>query len=397
MIYHVSPTGNDSNKGTEFEPFLSIQKAANLVEPGSTVIVHPGDYQGFLIGWAYAPSWTEDGPIRFIAMPGVNITRQNSKTKDGICIENCNWVEVSGFRVAGMGRAGIRLANCKHAMIKSNICISNAVWGIYTSFCDDVLIENNQAAFSLKEHGIYHANSGDRPIIRGNNVYSNKGSGIHMNGDVRQLGGDGNISGALIEGNVIFDNSQSGHGSGLNCDGVDTSIIKGNLIYENRSSGISLFRSNAKNPSVNNVVSFNTIVNAAVSKKAALNIRDGSTGNRIYNNILLTRQAKNPTAISISDDCLDGFKSDFNILSPSVNTWTSIAAWRDLSRQDLDSILSNPDMVGFINPGIGDYRLRPDSIAVRAGKQPDIGAMQTPLIEEKEDDVTKPRTRGNDA
>ena len=72
----------------------------------------------------------------------------------------------------------------------------------------------------MKEHGIYVGNSGDRPIVRGNIAWGNQVCGIHMNGDVSQ-GGDGIISGALVENNVIFDNGRKG-GSGINCDGVRT-------------------------------------------------------------------------------------------------------------------------------------------------------------------------------
>ena len=42
-----------------------------------------------------------------------------------------------------------------------------------------------------------------------------------MNGDVSQ-GGDGIISGALVEENIIYDNGVGG-GSGINCDGVQNS------------------------------------------------------------------------------------------------------------------------------------------------------------------------------
>jgi len=58
---------------------------------------------------------------------------------------------------------------------------------------------------SQAEHGIYVGNSGDRPVIRRNVVWGNNANGIHMNGDLSQ-GGDGIISGAIVEGNIIHDN-----------------------------------------------------------------------------------------------------------------------------------------------------------------------------------------------
>jgi hypothetical protein len=42
--YHVSPTGSDSNPGSEARPFRTIQKAADSVKPGDTVLVDDGVY-----------------------------------------------------------------------------------------------------------------------------------------------------------------------------------------------------------------------------------------------------------------------------------------------------------------------------------------------------------------
>ena len=42
--YHVSPTGSDSNPGSEARPFRTIQKAADGVKPGDTVLVDDGVY-----------------------------------------------------------------------------------------------------------------------------------------------------------------------------------------------------------------------------------------------------------------------------------------------------------------------------------------------------------------
>lgn len=44
MKYHVSKTGNDFNKGSASEPFLTISKAAQMAESGDTVIVHMKEF-----------------------------------------------------------------------------------------------------------------------------------------------------------------------------------------------------------------------------------------------------------------------------------------------------------------------------------------------------------------
>jgi hypothetical protein len=55
-------------------------------------------------------------------------------------------------------------------------------------------------------------------------------------------GGDGIISGALVEANTIYGNGL-GSGSGINCDGVQSSVFRNNLLYNNHASGISLYQS----------------------------------------------------------------------------------------------------------------------------------------------------------
>jgi hypothetical protein len=43
--YHVAKTGSDNNSGTEESPFLTIQAAANIAQPGDLITVHQGIYR----------------------------------------------------------------------------------------------------------------------------------------------------------------------------------------------------------------------------------------------------------------------------------------------------------------------------------------------------------------
>ncbi|MGI6189089.1 MAG: hypothetical protein GX041_10070 [Clostridiales bacterium] len=45
MVYHVAKTGSDQGKGTQQDPFLTINKAASVAMAGDTVIVHEGVYR----------------------------------------------------------------------------------------------------------------------------------------------------------------------------------------------------------------------------------------------------------------------------------------------------------------------------------------------------------------
>ena len=62
--YYVATNGSDSNPGTYSQPFRTIQKAANIVQPGDMVNVLPGVYSGLV---KTTVSGTSGSPIRFVS------------------------------------------------------------------------------------------------------------------------------------------------------------------------------------------------------------------------------------------------------------------------------------------------------------------------------------------
>ena len=285
------------------------------------------------------------------------ITRRNRRTPDGINIEGASHVVVDGFVIDEMPRAGIRFTHSAQSTIRRIRADHNRTWGVYTSFCDDILVEGNTGSRSIDEHGIYVSNTCVRPIIRGNVVRGNRVCGIHMNGDLSN-GGIGIISGALIENNVVYDNGKGG-GSGINCDGVQDSRIQNNLLYNNHASGISLYRIDGAAGSIGNSVINNTIVQAA-DARWAVNIKNHSTNNLVENNILFHHGSRG--SINIAADSLSGFRSDFNIIvdrfSPDDgDRFIRLTEWRSTTGMDRHSRVSKAEEV-FVDPESGDYQLR---------------------------------------
>jgi hypothetical protein len=357
---YVAPTGNDAADGAAITPWRTLQRAANLVRPGDQVIVRAGNYAGFNL----TTSGTAANPIVFSADPGVVVNSPNPvRTQDGINLEGASWIVIEGFTVIGMPRTGIRSVTNHHVTIRRNVGDMNGRWGILTGFSDDLLIEDNEMSRSVAEHGIYVGNSGDRPVIRHNHVWGNSANGIHMNGDINQ-GGDGVITGAVVEGNVIHGNGRTG-GSGINGDGVQSSRFVNNILYDNHASGISLYQIDGGQPSRNNLIAHNTIVQAA-DGRWAINIQDGATGNRVVNNILLTLHSFRGV-IDISADSLSGFVSDSNAVTGRFTTnggdsILTLAAWRTATGQDLHSFTTTPAAV-FVNSAAGDYHIGASSPA----------------------------------
>lgn len=375
--YYVAPDGANSAAGSSAAPWATLQHAADVVGPGDRVVVRAGNYKGFYLD----TSGTAGSPIEFFAEPGalINSPTAGAGNQDGINLELASHIILDGFSITGMPRAGIRSVGLDDDMaefvtIRNVHAYDNGRWGIFTGHVNDLLIENNETSGSILEHGIYVSNSGDRPIIRDNLTWGNHGAGIHMNGDL-SLGGDGLISNALVSGNRIYGNAASinggafGGGSGINMDGVQDSRIENNLLYDNHASGISLFMEDGAEGSSGNVVVNNTIHQAS-NGRWALNIQNGSTDNRVLNNIIVTQHTFRG-AIDISPDSLPGLVSDYNAVVSRFTTnegdsILTLPQWQAATGQDAHSLVATPAQL-FENWNAGDYRLRSGSPAINQG------------------------------
>lgn len=96
--YYVSPNGSDTAAGGIGTPFKTIQKAANLVQPGDTVVIYGGMYRETVIP---ARSGTSSKPITFMA-----------NASDVVTINGCD--PVTGWTLQ-------RTGNTYVAPIKSNL------------------------------------------------------------------------------------------------------------------------------------------------------------------------------------------------------------------------------------------------------------------------------------
>lgn len=362
--YYVSADGNDRNDGSEAKPWRSLQRAANRVRAGDVVLVRDGQYQPFHIG----TSGKQDKRIEFRAL-GTNALVTGIGNFDGRAVAVsilANYITFEGFTVqvnpvpASSRSRGIRVSGVhgRHVQgvhLRRNK-VANAGWvGITSSYADDILIEHNEISGSYREHGIYVANSGDRPVIRGNVAHDNGEAGIQINADP-QLPGDGIVSGAVVEGNTVYRNGKRGSAA-LNFASVRDSRIVNNLVYGNYAQGIANWDDEAgeKFGSKNNVYLHNTVVMPAGAHHALV-FRNGSTGNTVKNNVLIHLGDRDGLAADASS--LPGLVSDYNIVSRVEDVdrqLISLADWRRQRNLDLHSRTAAPAEV-FADIEKDDYR-----------------------------------------
>lgn len=376
--YYVSPQGNDGNTGlSPANAFRTLQKSANTVIAGDSVLVADSTYAGFDI----RTSGTATNPIVFLAIGSeVIINRRNTITADGINIEEADWIEIRGFRVINQPRAGIRAVNADHISIRYNICLNNFKWGIFTGFTDDFLAEYNECANSMDEHGIYVSNSSDRAIIRYNVSHHNRAAGLHFNGDISQ-GEDGINHDPQVYGNIIYRNGLGG-GSAINMDGNQNALIYNNLLYDNYATGIALYQIDGGGPSINARIYHNTIVQDPSARWCIL-LTDGASGATLRNNILINRHTFRGI-INIDPASRIGFSSNYNVTTnwftlDDGNSVLDSSAWKALG-YDLNSYFSATLSNLFVNYAGADLHLAPGAKAINFGIAPLSPAVPTDLI-----------------
>ena len=131
--YHVSGTGSDSNAGSVSAPWRALQKAADTVQAGDTVLAHTGTYAKVTLKTSGTPS----NRITFANFPGENpiidatgVTPPADNTAL-ILIENLKHITVRGFE----------LRNYKtddRNLIPTGVMITGACSEITVSNCNEI-------------------------------------------------------------------------------------------------------------------------------------------------------------------------------------------------------------------------------------------------------------------
>jgi hypothetical protein len=241
--YYLSPTGSDSRSGSSTSPWKTLAKAASTMVAGDTVLLADGDYAG---GFKHTRYGTASAPITYKAInPGkANLRGDLTSTEDGITVYNTSFVVFDGLGLDKWKRAGIAITHSRFITVRNCVARTCAVWGIFSGFSDDLLIEQNTCYGSVNQHGIYISNSGDRPVVRYNVCYGNARAGIQLNGDGSFLRptlgtrGDGIIDGAEVSHNVLYDNGPTA--AAINVMSLRNSLIADNLLHNNTAGGISM-------------------------------------------------------------------------------------------------------------------------------------------------------------
>jgi parallel beta-helix repeat protein len=373
---YVATSGSDTNPGTNTHPWATLQHAVDSVSPGDTILVAAGSYAGCRI----TRSGTAPAPCTLKAQPGAKVLVNSARPRslygsfiEAQADEGVSYWTIEGLEVAGSGRYGVDLRRTDHMTVRRCYVHHSRVTGLYDSHSDYTSFLDNETAYN-GEHGIYHANSGDYPALRGNICHHNAGCGIQMNADL-SMGDDGIIHSALVERNVIFENGAGNSGSAINASGQDHSVFRNNLIYANHARGISLFAGDSAIGSRHCQVLNNTLVfgddgnDLVILPESTDPAKPSPVDNVVMNNILYTANAGAVVIRAYGPAAFAPAGCDHNIvvgrLRMGEGPILGLTEWQ-VYGFDLHSRPAEPGSL-FADPARHDYHLRPGSAAAGAG------------------------------
>jgi Right handed beta helix region len=247
---YVSPTGSDSNAGTAAKPFKTIQRAANMAKPSTTVHVAPGTYRENI---ATKVSGTSTARIRFVSDTKWGAKIIGSGT-EGMWTNNANYIDIVGFDISGPGRLGILnwgsytlvQGNHVHNLTISGGCTGSGGAGImnanYTGSDGDIIgnvvHDIGVPGKCNAVQGIYHTNL--RGHISNNIVYRSSAWGIHLWHAADKV---------VVANNTSFANGAGSMGGGIVMGVGDSpggkiltnTLVINNIVYKNPASGIAQY------------------------------------------------------------------------------------------------------------------------------------------------------------
>jgi uncharacterized protein YjdB len=286
--YVDAASGNDGNAGTSAAPWRTIQHAADVTNPGDTVIVNDGVYTGGGNVVTISRSGTAAGWLVFRAanLWGAVIDGQNNSSTVGIEI-NGNYIRVQGFEVRYTSRYGIDAYGGSesvggnhdvdvvqnHIHDVGHICTGD-VGGIVgvDAYSDNLTIERNvihdvgrlgpgeqgcvepNANWQNHDHGVYHG-IGNNVVIR-NNVFYNFTHGWA----IQRYNGNGAVTtGLTIVNNTFAFPNPWRDGQIIIATGVTNLVIANNIFYQPTTAGVWLDTGGLTNATVSNNIAFGAV------------------------------------------------------------------------------------------------------------------------------------------
>jgi len=293
LVYYVNPSGSDSNSGSRECPFQTIQRAADVVSPGDTVIVQDGVYtakDGDTAVVSLNRGGTTDAFVTFKSENrwGAKLDGLRNTAASGFrFLDSANYIQIEGFELYGFGnskRGGAAafelfkgghdtaiLFNHIHDIGRLCTDTTNGQVGVFIQQ-SQVRLEGNrihdigrlapdeqgchptQPYFMNHDHGIYVDKVSDVSVQ--NNVFYN----INRGWAIQLFPGPSNRI-KIYNNTFVFKNPYKAGQIVVAASGADNEIVN-NIFYDPLAAGI-YFYEGVQN---NMTVSHNLVYNGAIAQ-----------------------------------------------------------------------------------------------------------------------------------
>ena len=331
-IYYVATTGNNSNPGSQTQPFRTINKGFSVLSAGDTLEIKGGTYPESIHltgGFPTGNSWSN--PVTIKAADGETVTVRPNVAGEwqvfNFGSSGVQYIIMDGLIIdAVKTRQGVNIHSGAHHIRLQNVEIKNAteqgiiIVGQYTGISDyneflNMNVHNNGT--TNKDHGIYMATNNN--LVENGEWYDNAGYGIHLfNGYGLQANDN------IIRSNRVHGNGWAGGGGIILSSGLRNSAYN-NIVWDNIH-GMSVAYNGVADTKLYN----NTVYDNKGGK--GIRIRPGSTNTTVMNNIV--------------------YANGTDILDEANNSTIS------------NNLTTNPN---FTNASAQDFSLKDGSAAIDAG------------------------------
>lgn len=248
---YVSVNGSDNNPGTQNAPWKTIQKAANSVAPGTTVLVEPGTYHEKVV--INVSGSEEEGFTTFQANGPVVLSGKGVPGANMFYVNSQNYIRIIGFDIrdnTGLNTgAGIWIDESGHHLeirenrihgIRGNDAMGIAVYGRSAEApISDLIIEGNEIfdCEPARSEALTLNGNVTRFRVTDNQVHDVNNIGIDF------IGGEGTCPDpeqdaardGVCVGNRVW-NARSiyggGYGAGIYVDGGRNIVVERNVVTE---------------------------------------------------------------------------------------------------------------------------------------------------------------------
>jgi len=331
VAYYVSGSGSDSNNGLSANtPFLTLQHAAGVTQPGDTVYAMNGTYTNSCASCSVLDISTPGTPnawITYKAYPGQTPTISFNGWEGVFFEPAAAYVEVNGFTIVGNnahvtlaeaqaqslttpdpafngncvasdGRKGTDTVRPNHIRILNNIIGECGGGGVSTAMSDYVTISGN-TIYNASWYSIY----GTSPISTWEDWNSDSSTNYKMIVTGNRIFGNQEFipweaAGKITDGEgVIVDSTRnSAYQSSIPiAPYTGRTLIANNVIYTNGSSAIEVFESD--HVDVVNNSSYQDIVTPVLTGRGEMNLNQTSDVN-VINNIFSSAAGQNPVTVT---------------------------------------------------------------------------------------------------